>query len=241
MTPDVATPFTFPLRVGVIIPALNEAHALPVVLRAIPHWVSCVIVADNGSTDDTAAVARQHGATVVSEPVKGYGRACLTAIAALPPVDVVVFLDGDASDSPGEMVQLLAPIAAGTADFVVGSRTQGVREAGALTPQQVFGNALACFLIRAIWGQRFSDLGPFRAIRKSALDRLDMGDLDFGWTVEMQVRAARQKIPTLEVPVSYRRRIGVSKVSGTIRGVIGAGTKILYVIGREAMAANPRR
>jgi glycosyltransferase involved in cell wall biosynthesis len=229
------TPAPFGLRVGVVIPALNEADALPVVLQAIPDWVAYVVVADNGSTDDTAAVARQNGATVVSEPIKGYGRACLKALAALPPVDVVVFLDGDASDQPAEMVDLIEPIGQGLADFVVGSRTLGVREAGSLTPQQVFGNALACVLIRGIWGQRFSDLGPFRAIRKSALDGLAMQDRDFGWTVEMQVRAAKQGLRTVEVPVSYRRRIGVSKVSGTIKGVIGAGTKILYVIGREAL------
>lgn len=231
----------FGLRVGVVIPALNEADALPVVLSAIPAWVTCVIVADNGSTDDTASVARTHGALVVTEPIKGYGRACLTALAALPPVDVVVFLDGDASDSPAEMINLLVPIGQGSVDMVIGSRTLGAREVGALTPQQIFGNALACLLIRLIWGQKFSDLGPFRAIRKSALDRLQMQDRDFGWTVEMQVRAAKLGVRTVEVPVSYRRRIGVSKVSGTIKGVIGAGTKILYVIGREAIAGKHLR
>ncbi|MEQ1697477.1 MAG: glycosyltransferase family 2 protein [Hyphomicrobiaceae bacterium] len=223
------------LRVGVVIPALNEAEALPLVLRAIPRWVAHVVVADNGSSDGTADVARACGAMVVNEPVRGYGRACLTALAAMPPVDVIVFLDGDASDVPGEMGLLLAPIAEGRAEMVIGSRTAGVRERGSLTPQQVFGNALACWLIRLLWGQRFSDLGPFRAVRWKALQRMAMADKDYGWTVEMQVRAAKLGLAVVEVPVSYRRRVGVSKVSGTIRGVIGAGTKILYVIGRETL------
>ena len=222
--------------VGVVIPALNEAEALPHVLRAIPAWVAHIVVADNGSTDATADVARACGASVVSEPIRGYGRACLTALAAMPPVDVIVFLDGDASDFPGEMGLLLTPISDGRAELVIGSRTAGVREKGSLTPQQVFGNALACLLIRLMWGQRYSDLGPFRAIRSEALQRLVMTDQDYGWTVEMQVRAAKLGMAVVEVPVSYRRRIGVSKVSGTIRGVIGAGTKILYVIGRETVA-----
>ena len=208
---------------------------MPLVLRAIPAWVAHVVVADNGSSDGTAGVARACGAMVVSEPVRGYGRACQTALAAMPPVDVIVFLDGDASDVPGEMGMLVAPIAEGRAEMVIGSRTAGVREQGSLTPQQVFGNALACLLIRLIWGQRYSDLGPFRAIRWSALQRLAMADKDYGWTVEMQVRAAKLAMAVAEVPVSYRRRVGVSKVSGTIRGVIGAGTKILYVIGRETL------
>lgn len=222
-------------KVGVVIPALNEAKALPLVLRAIPAWVAHVVVADNGSTDATAEVARACGATVVSEPVRGYGRACLTALAAMPPVDVIVFLDGDASDVPGEMGLLLGPIAEGRAEMVIGSRTAGVRERGSLTAQQVFGNALACWLIRLVWGQRYTDLGPFRAVRWQALELMAMADKDYGWTVEMQVRAAKLGIAVAEVPVSYRRRIGVSKVSGTLRGVIGAGTKILYVIGRETL------
>ncbi len=222
--------------VGVVIPALNEERALASVLDAIPNWVALVIVADNGSTDGTAAVARRCGATVVTEPVRGYGRACQTAVAALPAaVDVVVFIDGDASDVPEEMAKLLQPLADGSADFVVGSRMLGARERGALTPQQIFGNGLACLLIRLIWGQRFTDLGPFRAIRAETLRGLAMADQNYGWTVEMQIKAAQQGVRCVEVPVSYRRRIGVSKVSGTVRGVIGAGTKILYIIGREGL------
>jgi glycosyltransferase involved in cell wall biosynthesis len=229
-------------EVCVIIPALNEEKALPLVLKAIPGWVARVIVADNGSTDATAGVARAHGAHVVHVPQRGYGRACLAAIAALPAeTDVVVFLDGDASDAPEEMAVLLAPLANGTADFVIGSRVLGERERGSLTPQQIFGNALACLLMRLIWGVRFTDLGPFRAIRASTLRQLQMADENYGWTVEMQIKAAQHGVPSTEVPVSYKRRIGVSKVSGTVRGVIGAGTKILYVIGREALAQLRRR
>ena len=223
-------------KVGVVIPALNEARALPLVLDAIPTWVACIIVADNGSTDGTANVARANGADVVTEPVRGYGRACLTAIRALPAdLDVVVFIDGDASDAPEEMAALVQPLADGRADFAIGSRVLGERERGSLTPQQIFGNGLACFLIRLIWGERFTDLGPFRAIRAVTLRNLAMADQDYGWTVEMQIKAAQQGVACIEVPVSYKRRIGVSKVSGTVRGVIGAGTKILYVIGREAL------
>jgi glycosyltransferase involved in cell wall biosynthesis len=222
--------------VGVIIPALNEEKALPLVLNAIPSWVARVIVADNGSTDATADVARALGVDVVRVPLRGYGRACLAAIAALPAeIDVVVFLDGDASDAPEEMAALLAPLANGTADFVIGSRVLGNRERGSLTPQQFFGNALACLLMRLIWGARFTDLGPFRAIRTSTLHQLKMADENYGWTVEMQIKIAQYGVPSTEVPVSYKRRIGVSKVSGTVRGVVGAGTKILYVIGREAL------
>jgi glycosyltransferase involved in cell wall biosynthesis len=233
-----SAPFVAPggLTVSVIIPALNEARALPVVLGAIPSWITQVIVADNGSTDGTADVARAHGATVVSEPIRGYGRACLSAMAQLDPAtDVVVFIDGDASDAPEEMGLLLEPIVGGRADFVIGSRMLGVRERGSLTPQQIFGNGLACFLMKHIWGQRYTDLGPFRAIRTDALRRLAMADQNYGWTVEMQIKAAQLGLAVVEVPVSYKRRIGVSKVSGTVRGVVGAGTKILYVIGREGV------
>jgi glycosyltransferase involved in cell wall biosynthesis len=234
--PIAAHPRFQGVTVAVVIPALDEERALPSVLAAVPPWVATVIVADNGSRDGTARVARDNGATVVSEPRRGYGQACLTGIAAVTDdVDVVVFLDGDASDEPAEMDRLVRPIAAGEADMVLGSRTRGVRQRGALTVPQMFGNWLACTLIRLVWGARFTDLGPFRAIRRDALADLAMADTTYGWTVEMQVKAARAGLRCREVPVSYRRRIGRSKISGTVRGVIGAGSKILYVIGREAV------
>lgn len=223
------------LRVGVVMPALNEALALPQVLPALPPWLAEVIVVDNGSTDATAQVARSLGARVVSEPRRGYGRACLAGIAALSPaIDTVLFMDADAADRPSDIAALLAPIVAGGADLVIGSRTAGA-EPGALTPQQRFGNALACRLIRLGWGVAYSDLGPFRAIRREALTRLAMRDETWGWTVEMQVSAARHGLRVAEVPVAYRRRIGVSKISGTLSGTLRAGSKILWVIGREAL------
>lgn len=228
--------------VAVVMPVLNEAPALPRVLAAIPTWVGHVIVADNGSTDGSGDIARRAGAIVVREPVRGYGAACLKALSALPEdVGIVVFMDGDASDDASDMTNLIEPIRGGEADLVIGSRVLGQREDGALTPQQVFGNALACTLIRLLWGVRFTDLGPFRAISRDALDRLAMADRDYGWTVEMQVRAAKLRLRCREVPVRYRRRIGTSKVSGTLRGVVGAGTKILYVIGREALGGGGTR
>ena len=175
------------------------------------------------------------GATVVQQLERGYGAACLTGIATLGPVDIIVFVDGDYSDYPGDMADLVDPIAAGRTDFVIASRAIGTREPGALTPQQVFGNWLATTLIRLIWGARFSDLGPFRAISAPALSALAMADRNFGWTVEMQIKAAEHKLRWLEVPARYRRRIGVSKVSGTISGSLKAGAKILYIIGRHAL------
>lgn len=216
--------------VAVVIPALNEEPSIGRVLDAIPDWVDDVIVADNGSTDRTAAKARTHGARVVHEPRRGYGSACLKAMAALEDPDIVVFLDGDYSDYPQEMDRLVDPIIEDEADAVIGSRVLGNRERGALTPQARFGNSLSCVLIRLIWGVTFTDLGPFRAVKYSTLNALDMEDPDYGWTVEMQIKAARDRVRVVERPVSYRKRIGKSKVSGTVRGVIGAGTKILSTI-----------
>jgi glycosyltransferase involved in cell wall biosynthesis len=222
--------------VAVIIPALNEDAAIGRVISAIPPWADEVIVVDNGSTDRTAEVAAANGARVIKEPHRGYGAACLAGIAALPKPDIVVFLDGDFSDSPEEMSFLVDPIIRGEADLVIGSRVRGRRQPGALSPQARFGNWLSCLLIRLIWGFRFTDLGPFRAIRYPALLTLDMQDRDYGWTVEMQVKAISHKLQVIEVPVAYNRRIGKSKIFGTFRGVIGAGAKILFTIFREALA-----
>jgi len=226
--------------IAVIIPALNEEPSIGKVLDSIPDWVDDVVVADNGSSDGTREVARAHGARVVLEKRRGYGSACLKGIAALQDSDVVVFLDADLSDYPEEMRLLVDPILNGEADLAIGSRVRGTREPGSLTPQARFGNWLACRLIKIFWNKTFTDLGPFRAIRWDTLSHLEMRDPDYGWTVEMQVKAARQGVRTLEVPVSYRRRIGRSKVSGTLRGVIGAGTKILGTLFLSALQSRTR-
>jgi glycosyltransferase involved in cell wall biosynthesis len=223
--------------IDVVIPALDEESALPRVLSDIPRPpVRRVVVADNGSRDGTARVAREHGAEVVHEPERGYGAACLRALEALAsdPPDIVVFLDGDYSDHPDELPSLVAPIVDGRADLVIGSRATGRRERGALSPQQRVGNAIASTALRVLYNVRYTDLGPFRAIRWSTLSSLGMEDRNFGWTVEMQIKAAKQGVPHLEVPVSYRQRIGVSKVSGTLRGSVSAGVKILWLLGRYA-------
>lgn len=223
-------------RVSVVVPALNEEESLPLVLDALPrHLVHEVVVVDNGSTDGTARVAREKGARVVPEPRRGYGQACLTGIAALDEPEIVAFLDADFSDRPEELPDVLAPLIEDRADLVIGSRMIGARERGALLPQALFGNWLATLLIRLVWGERFTDLGPFRAIRAEALRRLDMRDPDFGWTVEMQVKAAKAKLRCVEVPVSYRRRVGRSKITGTVRGTVAASRKILGTIFREAL------
>lgn len=223
------------LRIAVIIPARNEAGALPLLIAEIPAWVDRVIVADNGSSDGTAAVALAAGAEVVEVPRAGYGRACMAGIRAARNADILVFLDGDRSDFPARMDDLVEPIRAGRADMVIGSRALGQAERGALTPQQRYGNRLACALIRLFWGFRYTDLGPFRAIRCDALLAMDMREMTFGWTVEMQIAALRHGLKVMEVPVDYRCRIGVSKISGTVRGVVSAGTLILLVIAREAL------
>jgi glycosyltransferase involved in cell wall biosynthesis len=227
-----------PMLVDVVIPALNEEASLPKVLADLRDpRIRTVFVADNGSTDRTAAVARAAGAVVVSAPQRGYGAACLEALAAIRrnPPDTVLFVDGDYSDFPEEASLLLDAIEQG-ADLVIGSRNLGGAERGALMPVARFGNWLSTRLIDRFWGVTFTDLGPFRAIRWQALEQLEMVDRDFGWTVEMQVRAAARGLVCREVGVRYRARIGQSKVSGTVRGSYRAGKKILYVIAREKLS-----
>ena len=228
----------------VIIPALNEESSIGLVLADLPA-VREVIVVDNGSTDRTADVARRHGATVVREPKRGYGSACLRGLRELRHQDVTVgerpeivaFVDADYSDSPEQLPTLCAPILRNEADMVLGSRMTGDREPGAMPPQAVFGNRLACFLMRWLLGSRYTDLGPFRAIRYSALRQLNMIDTNFGWTVEMQIKAMTQRLRVLEHPVPYRARIGASKISGTISGSIKAGYKILLLVARYGIPA----
>jgi glycosyltransferase involved in cell wall biosynthesis len=245
--------------VDVIIPAYNEEKSIVSVINDLPKdWVRDIIVCNNASTDNTATVAAAMGATVVHQPLKGYGNACLKGMEWVAQKtekpDIIVFLDGDYSDYPEELPSLVAPIWWGIPNFaknteggnfvkkvhdfpqntpidmVIGSRDLGVREQGAMTPQQIFGNWLATRLIRLFFGYQFTDLGPFRAIRYDALLKIGMVDRNFGWTVEMQVKAAKQKMACVEIPVTYRKRIGVSKVSGTVKGTIMAGYKILLTI-----------
>lgn len=222
------------MRVCAVIPALNEEGAIGLVLRDLPRaLVGHVIVVDNGSRDATAERAAAAGAQVVREPRRGYGSACLAGIAALPAdCEVVLFLDADHSDHGEEAALLLAPIARGEADLVIGSRLLGRAEPGALLPQARFGNTLACFLMRVRFGHRYTDLGPFRAITRAALARIGMVDTNFGWTVEMQIKALRHGLRVVDVPVSYRRRTGVSKITGTVGGTLRAGWKILWTIFR---------
>lgn len=228
-------------------PALDEEQALPLVLAELPRdRIDRLVVVDNGSRDRTPEVAREGGAEVVSEPVKGYGQACLAGIAQLQrasgesgsgadpaggaplgPNDVIAFCDADRSDFPEDLRAVVAPILAGEADFAIGSRILGGADMSALLPQAWFGNRLACGLMRLFFGARYSDLGPMRAIRCDALEHLAMGDRDFGWTVEMQLKAHTADLVTVEVPVRYRPRIGRSKITGTIAGTVGAGIKIV--------------
>ncbi|MBI1737937.1 MAG: glycosyltransferase [Acidobacteria bacterium] len=227
-----------PERFALIIPALNEEAAIGPTLDALKGAaLAQLIVVDNGSTDCTAEVARAHGAEVVAEPHRGYGSACLAGMAALrAEITVVAFMDADGSDDPADLPRLLDPIARGEAEMVLGSRVLGTREAGALTPQQRLGNALATVLLRLLHGARYTDLGPFRAIRRDALERLRMCDTNFGWTIEMQIKAARHDLRVKEIPVSYRRRrAGQSKISGTLRGTFSAGMKIIWTILRYSL------
>ena len=221
----------------VIIPMLNEEGSIGMVLDDLPE-VAEVVVVDNGSTDDGPAIATSKGATVVKEPQRGYGKACLTGIAhATQQVGdkegcVIAFIDGDYSDHPDELPVLISKISQEDFDFVIGSRATGTREKGAMHFQAIFGNWLACSLMHLFWGKKFTDLGPFRAIRMESLRELEMQDENFGWTIEMQIKAVQKGLRITEVPVSYRRRIGVSKISGTVSGTIRAGYKILWTIFR---------
>lgn len=218
-------------QIKVIIPAFNEAASIAQVIRELPLTVSEIIVVNNNSDDKTAENAALAGATVLHEQRKGYGYACLCGMeyiakqSKLP--DVIVFVDGDYSDYPEELTKIVRPILEENIDFVVGARKKEFREPGAMTPQQVFGNALATFLMRLFFRANFTDLGPFRAIKYEKLKELQMEDKTYGWTVEMQLKVLRKKMTYTEVPVRYKKRIGISKVSGTVKGTIFAGLKIL--------------
>ena len=217
--------------IKVIIPAYNEQDSIAKVISEIPDIVDEIIVISNNSTDDTIINAKKAGATVLTETKKGYGYACLKGMDYVASLDakpdIIVFLDGDYSDYPKELTKLVEPILNGKIDFVIGARVKRLREQGSMTPQQVFGNWLATLLMKLFFGAKFTDLGPFRAIRYDKLLALNMEDKTYGWTVEMQLKALKQKLNYTEVPVKYRNRIGVSKVSGTVKGTIFAGFKIL--------------
>lgn len=219
----------------VIIPAFNEQYSVGKVINDIPeNYVKEIIVINNNSTDETTKIAKEAGASVLQENNKGYGHACLKGIDYIRNLkentDIVVFIDADYSDHPEELPKVIGPIVEGKADLVIGSRALGNKEHGAMTPQQIFGNWLATYLIKLFYGASFTDLGPFRAIKWDKLLALEMEDKTYGWTVEMQLKAAKQKLNYTEVPVSYRKRIGISKVSGTLKGTLMAGYKIIWTI-----------
>lgn len=218
-------------KITVIIPAYNEEKAIANVIHDIPTCVSEIIVISNNSTDNTIQVAKDAGATVLSENRKGYGYACLKGMEYIAnqeeKPDIIVFLDGDYSDYPEELVQLIAPIENENIDFVIGARVARLREKQSMTPQQVFGNWLATTLMKSFFSAKFTDLGPFRAIKYEKLIALNMEDKTYGWTVEMQLKVLKQKMTYVEIPVRYKNRIGVSKVSGTVKGTIMAGIKII--------------
>ncbi|WP_026904023.1 glycosyltransferase family 2 protein [Pedobacter glucosidilyticus] len=232
--PEELSPLT--TNVYVIIPAYNEEQSIAKVIQAIPkEFVKTIVVANNNSKDNTKTQAEMAGAVVVDEPRPGYGYACLKGIDFLSnqyikPQDIVVFLDGDFSDYPEEIPAIIDPILKKQADLVIGSRALGVKEKNSMTIPQEFGNWLATKLIRLFYGVKFTDLGPFRAITWLHLQQINMQDKTYGWTVEMQIKAAKQGLRCIEVPVKYRKRIGVSKVSGTVKGVILAGYKIIWMI-----------
>ena len=219
-------------KISIIIPALNEEESIGRVLNDIPgEIVEEVIVVDNGSSDNTVTVSKGLGVNVILEPLKGYGAACLRGISILKQdTDIVVFLDADYSDYPQDLHTVVKPIIDDDAEMVIGSRMLGVREKGALLPQAIFGNKLATFLIRLFWGFKYTDLGPFRAIKYRDLIALNMIDKNFGWTVEMQIKALKKGLRIAEVPVRYRKRIGKSKITGTFSGTVRAGVKIIYTI-----------
>ena len=217
--------------IKVIIPAYNEADSIANVINYIPKIVNEVIVVSNNSTDDTQINAKKAGATVLNESQKGYGYACLKGMDYVAQQetkpDIIVFLDGDYSDYPEELTKIVQPIIENDIDFVIGARVKRLRESGSMTMPQIFGNWLATFLMRMMFNSKFTDLGPFRAIKYEKLLSLNMEDKTYGWTVEMQLKALKQKLSYVEIPVNYRNRIGVSKVSGTVKGAIFAGVKIL--------------
>lgn len=232
------------MKTVVIIPAFNEGRSIGLVVNDIPRdAVDEIVVVNNASTDETEVNAKASGATVLREDRKGYGWACLRGIdyARQKEYDLVVFLDGDYSDYPTELPLLTEPILSDRADFVVGSRMIGSRQPGAMLPQALFGNRLASLLMKIFWGASFTDLGPFRAITMIALDQLQMQDKTFGWTVEMQIKVLQQGLRYEEVPVSYRKRVGVSKITGTVSGTIKASARILGLLFRYGLLSRMRK